>query len=497
MTTPKSVSEEIEILTEIQKLEIDERRLRSQNGIKYYTPNAHQLKAHSSNARTILLCGGNRIGKSTFGAVELCLHLTRDYPEWFSRKRRFFSPIKAVVVGETNQFIEKVLEPKLIQYLPPKYIKHMKRVTGNYLSRIECIDGSVVDFLTKEQSDMAVEGADWDFYWGDEPQSRRKFDGIKRGLVDRQGLTVLTFTPLIEPWMKEELVDKADGKVIDVITANIYDNKFDIKGKAILSDESIKSWEKTLSEDVAQTRIYGKFFHLRGIVYTEFSDVHCQTFQYNHPDPVICVLDPHDRQPHHVIWAIVTPDDDIYVHTELDVHCTVEELAKSIRRIERDVFSKQMGPDGKEKDVRTGFKIRRRLIDPNFGRKPLITTGRNMIQELQIAGCGGWQEADDPIEEGHLKVKDYLHYDIREPISLTNKPKLYFHKERVKNTIHSLRNYQYQEWVGKTNDERDPKEEPKQKDTHGADCVRYLCMSNPTYERMRGYKEYELTENPY
>ncbi len=469
---------------------------KKQNGLSFYVPNSHQLRAHQSDARFILLCGANRIGKSTFGAVELCLHLTRHYPDWFSIKRRFDHPIKAIVVGESNAFIEKVLEPKLKQFLPPKYIKHEKRVTGGYLNRIECIDGSTVDFLTKEQSDMSFEGADWHFYWGDEPQGKRKFDAIQRGLVDHQGFGVITFTPLIEPWMKEELVDRADGVFIEVITAGIRDNKFDIQGNAILTESSIKDWERTLSEDVAQTRIHGKFFHLRGTVYTEFGDVHLQRFQYNHPDPVICILDPHDRQPHHVIWAIVTPDDDLYIHTELSSHCTVEELANSIRRIEKGIYSYQTGPEG-EKEIKTGYKIRRRLIDPNFGRKPLITTGRNMIEELAKAGCGGWGEADDPIDEGHLKVKDYLHYDFTEPISITNKPKLYFHKDRVPMTIRSMKNYQYAEWVGKTAEERDPKEDAKQKDTHGADCIRYLCMSNPTFSRMKGLHDYELLDSPY
>lgn len=483
--------EEIEILEAL----LAERR--KKDGLSFYTPNKHQLQGHQSDARFVLLCGANRIGKSTFGAVELCMHLTRNYPDWFSLKRRFKGPIKAIVVGESNAFIEKVLEPKLKQYLPPLYIKREKRVTGGYLNRIECRDGSTVDFLTKEQSDMSFEGADWDFYWGDEPQGKRKFDAIQRGLVDRHGFGVITFTPLIEPWMKEELVDKADGKFIEVVTATIFDNMTDIQGKSILSKEAIDEWKRTLSEDVAQTRIYGNFFHLRGAVYTELSEVHFQRFPYNYPDPVVVILDPHDRQPHHVVWAIITPDDDLYIHTELAVHCTVEELADKIKSIERNMVSVQTAPDGTSKEIKTGYRVRRRLIDPNFGRKPLITTGRNMIEELARAGCGGWHEADDPIEEGHLKVKDYLHYIKEEPVSLTNKPKLYFHKDRCPLTIRSMKNYQYAEWVGKTSEERDPKEAPKEKDTHGADCIRYLCMSNPTYKRALESANRELTESPY
>ena len=453
---------------------------KAQSGISYYTPNPVQYKAHQSKADYVLLCGANRIGKSTFGAVELTYHLTRDYPDWFPYERKFHHPIKAIVVATENQIIEKVIEPKLFQYLPSAYIEHTKRITGNYLNRLTCKDGSTVDFLTGEQDNMAFEGHDWDFYWGDEPQKERKFQAIQRGLVDRHGKAVITFTPLVEPWMKEHLVDKADGKRIDVITATMRDNKFDIKGNPILAEEDIALFEKDLPEDVRETRIYGRFFHLRGVVYVEFSEIHCIDFDYHYPDPVVCVLDPHDRQPHHVIWAIVDRTDDLFVHSELSLHCTVGELASAIKAVESSM----------------SYVVRRRIIDPNFGRKPLITTGKNIMQELASSGCRGWMEGIDFKEEGRLKVKEYLHYNKKEPISHTNRPKLYFHKARCPLTIHSVRNHQYDEWRGQTGSERDPKERIKDKDTHGADDVRYLCMSNPTYERFKE-SPYELSEVPY
>jgi hypothetical protein len=468
---------------DLKQLELIEQVLahrKKSRGIDYYTPNPVQFKAHKSKARLILLCGANRIGKSVFGAVELTWHLTRKYPDWYPHERRFNRPIKAVVVCLENPIIEKVIEPKIRQFLPLDYVTTWKRVTGGYLNRIVCKDGSMVDFLTNEQDDMAFEGADWDFFWGDEPQRKRKYDAIMRGLVDRQGRGVITFTPLIEPWMKEDLVDKADGVRIDVITAAMRDNLFDIKGNPILSKEAIDEFESVLSEDVRETRVYGKFFHLRGTVYSEFSEIHTIEFDYQPPDPVIAVLDPHDRQPHHVIWAIIDRNDDLFVHTEMAIHCTVDELAKRVRSHEANM----------------GYRMRRRFIDPNFGRKPLITTGRNFIQEMSFAGCSGWHEADDAKDEGHLKVKEYLHYDSRKPLSHTNKPKLYFHKQRVPLTIKSMRNYQYEEWIGKIAAERDPKEKPKDKDTHGADVIRYLCMSNPTFTRLTS-RARELEESPY
>lgn len=455
---------------------------RKQDGIKYYVPNPMQLKAHKSKARIILYCGGNRAGKSTFGAVEVAMHVLQQYPSWYPHDKRFKRPIKVVIVATANSIIEKVIEPKIWAYIPRdnKVIKSVKRITGGYISRIILHNGSTIDFLSSEQDDMSFESADYDFYWGDEPQKKKKFQAIMRGLIDRGGRTVLTFTPLVEPWMKEELVDRSDGKQIESFIVDMLDNKYDIDGNEILSQENIDFFTSTWDEDTKETRMHGRFFHLRGQVYTEFSEVHQVEFDYQYPDPVIAVLDPHDRQPHHVIWAIVDRTDDVFIHSEMAIHCTVEELARLILQREKHY----------------GYKMKKRLIDPNFGRKPLITTGRNMIQELGISGCPGWFEADDPKEEGRLKVKDYLHYDRKQPISLTNKPKLYFHKKLVPKTIHSIRNYQYEEWVGKIAEDRDPKEKSKDKDTHGADVVRYLCMSNPTHSRMK-YQEQELESSPY
>lgn len=470
----KAQLQELTLIEQVQK----ERKKKS--GIDYYTPNAAQQRAHQSCAKIILYCGGNRAGKSTFGATELAFHLTRKYPDWYPKARRFNRPIKAVVVCDANQKIEKVIEPKIKEYLPHNHIIH-KRVVGGYLNRIVCRDGSTVDFLSGEQDDMAFEGADWDFYWGDEPQKKRKFDAIMRGLIDRGGMTVLTFTPLVEPWMKDQLVDKADGKRIETFIVDTTDNLFDIKGNSILKKENIDEMMAMWDEDTIDTRIHGKFFHLRGSVYPVFCDVHQTRFEYQYPDPVICVMDPHDRQPHHVIWAVIDRTDDIHIHSEMSIHCTVSELSKAIKKLEKA----------------QGYNMRRRIIDPNFGRKPLITTGRNMIEELCREGCSGWIEADDAKDEGHLKVKDYLFFQKNRPISEVNKPKLFFHKDRVPKTIMSIRNYQYEEWIGKIAGERDPKEKPKDKETHGADCIRYLCMTNPRYEFLRYRYEYELESAAY
>lgn len=471
-------------LQEFEVLDRELARRKRENGIAYYVPNPMQHRAHLSHARTLCYSGGNRSGKSTFGAVELVWHLTKQYPDWYPEARRFVGPIKAVVVATEFPIVQRVIEPKVLTYLPKEVIVKLAKTPQGHLSRIYTKDGSTVDVLTNEMAQLAFEGADWDFAWVDEPTQRAKYIAIRRGLVDRGGQCVLTFTPIVEPWMKEEIVDHADGKAIESFTVDIRDNLFDIEGKPIQTEERIKEFESVLTEDEKQTRLHGKFFHLRGIVYGEYSpSVHERLVKYDYPDPVVCVLDPHTRKPHWVIWAVIRRDDSIYVDQELVMPGTLTELARQILLVEQ----------------RSGYKMRRRLIDPNFGRTPNLVTGRSVIDELRQRPYPLYfGEADDDKEAGILKVRELLHWDTTKPINNLNTPKLFFHP-RVTKTIHGLRNYQFDDWRGVTKDDRDLKEVEKQKETDGPDCIRYLCLNHPTFDRLthRDNAESELEAAVY
>ena len=431
-------------------------------GMDFYIPNSVQYRAHRSLAKTIVIVKGNRMGGSTWGAMEVAYHVTKNYPDWYPQERRFSGPIKVRIATDKYAKIDNVVEPKLKTFIPKEQFLKTRRSPQGYATKMWFKDGTTVEFLTMEQDSMAFEGQDLDLFWGDEPVEKIRYIATQRGLIDRSGYTILTFTPLIEPWMKEDIVDKADGKNIEVFYGTTRDNRFDIKGNPILLEEDIARFEATLDEDTRKTRIEGKFFHLKGQVYKEFDDNHLiSDFKYEIRYPVVCVLDPHDRQPHWLIWAMIDRTNDIYVIHESVYDGTTQQLAAHILATEK--YFK--------------WNVSKRLIDPNFGRKRLITSGRTVIEELEGYKVA-FAEADDHKETGRLKVKSYLHYDRNKPIDLNNRPKLYFVRDHCPKTIHSMRNYQYDEWKGI---DRDPKEDVKQKDTHGADVVRYLCISAPTF----------------
>lgn len=464
-----------EALGELEILEHELKRRRAESGIDYFVPNKAQLVALKSGARIIAMCAGNRSGKTENGAFWLSSHLTHQYPsctchgEWFPAHRRFSRPLKAVVVVTEFPILERTIEPKIMKLLPKKWIASVKRGNMGYLRKIIGIDGSTVDFLSNEMDSLAFESADWDMAWIDEPISQGRFTSIWRGLTDRQGLMFLTFTPLVEPWMKEDIIDAADGKRIDVVQAETYDNTEDVHGSPILSRQAVEEFEASIPEEERATRLRGQFFHLKGMVYKEWYPlVHERVWDdYRDPDPIVCVLDPHIRRPHHVIWAWVKRDDSIHIDRELLFEGTLSQLARAIMATEASA----------------NYRVLGRLIDPNMGRTPNVITGKTVIQELATGTPAlRFGEANDDETAGILKIKSYLSFNKSLPISAMNTPRLFFHRLRCPKTIKSMKNLQYDSnWNTASRRDNTPKEKIKDLETDGADVLKYLLMSNPTW----------------
>ena len=442
-------------------------------GMDFYVPNPNQLKAHKKVAKVIAYVGANRSGKSHWGAEEVALAVTKKYPDWFPIERRFHGPVKIRIATDRFAKIDSVIEPKLRSLLPHGEIVRIRRSPQGYLTKMFTKDGSMIEFLTMEQDEMAFEGQDLDLFWGDEPVDRTRYIATQRGLVDRGGVTILSFTPLIEPWMKEEIVDRADDVNVAVVYADIRDNKADIDGNVILKEEDIAWFESLLTEDEKETRLHGKFFHLRGAVYREYNSAVHEVTDFDYAKncqgyPVIRIIDPHDRLPHWVIWAMIDKIDDIYVMYEAVIPGTTKQLAATILATERYF----------------GWNMAAGLIDPNFGESPsAVGSGVTMIQELAQFRVAVFPADDRDI--GRLQVKEYLHYNSALPMDITNKPKLFFVKSGCPRTIKSVINLQHAEWKGKTGADKDPKEETKEKDAHGADVVRYLCAAKFTFNQFR------------
>lgn len=266
---------------------------------KEYSPYPKQKLIHQCESKIIFVSGGNRSGKSELGARELVWRLTGTHP-WKTRRM----PIKAWVGANSFKQIGKVLFPKIKSYLEPRQISAMRKNNEGYVDRIELTCGSTVDFKTYKQDTMDWESEDIDYLWCDEPPKREHYMAAQRGLVDRGGETLITATPLREPWMHEEIAMKAGKKDYDIsaFTINSYDNPH-------TDHEALRRFEQGLTPEERQTRIYGEFRKLIGKVFSHFEDdgpMIVDRFDIPMDWNYFEGLDPHMSKAHGVIKLAVT-----------------------------------------------------------------------------------------------------------------------------------------------------------------------------------------------
>src|SRR6516162_11761407 len=79
--------------TLLQTLEAEKERRLTTNRLQYYKPYLLQKRFHDAGAkyRERLFCCGNQLGKTLAGAMEVAMHATGRYPDWW-RGRRFDKP---------------------------------------------------------------------------------------------------------------------------------------------------------------------------------------------------------------------------------------------------------------------------------------------------------------------------------------------------------------------------------------------------------------------
>jgi hypothetical protein len=239
-------------------------------------------------------------GKSELGAREIVWRMLGTHP--FKKTR---VPIKIWVGANSFKQLSKVIWPKIKSYLEPRHIVKIKKNNEGYVEHVSLINGATLDMKTYKQDVMDWESEDIDVLWCDEPPPREHFMAAQRGLVDRGGDTLITATPLREPWMHEEIVLKSGkaGYSVEAFSLSSYDNPH-------TDHEALRRFESGLTPEERRTRIYGEFKKLIGRVLNHFSEdgpMILPAFKIPDEWPRYEGLDPHMSKPHGVIMLAVTP----------------------------------------------------------------------------------------------------------------------------------------------------------------------------------------------
>jgi phage terminase large subunit-like protein len=106
-------ADKVDVLT--KRLLAEQQRRLVENKLAHYKPYPRQIDFHNAGAthRERLLCAGNQLGKTTAGGLELAMHATGRYPDWWQGKR-FDRPITAWACGTTGETTRDTVQRILV-----------------------------------------------------------------------------------------------------------------------------------------------------------------------------------------------------------------------------------------------------------------------------------------------------------------------------------------------------------------------------------------------
>lgn len=418
-------------LQRLRQLKARQQLLQRNYGLSFYKPHPKQDNFHRAGAfKHRLWEAGNRGGKSTGGVAEDSAWLIGERV-WYqptdpARKAGIPEhPRKGIVICADWDKVDEIFtsergtEGKLWQFLPRGYVKSKRRNHSGAIELVECIDGSTLRFDTVKSwsvNPMGLESSDHDFAHYDEPCPQPMYKAINRGLIDRNGKDWFNLTPLTERWIHDMFYP--DPRVKDEIVENgnkwaqrstTYDNPY-------LTEEAIKDYADSLTQEERECRLLGIPLTLSGLVYKEFDwDKHVlKQVPYGwvfYSDPplgytIFVAIDPHPQTPHHVLFLAIAPTGEWFFYDELFVHCTIEELSTKIRlRLLKTVKDE----NGKQKTVSRFYP--RLICDPYaFNTFPVQGThGRHINMADEFAAGGIFiSKSSKALEQGILAVKRAL-----------------------------------------------------------------------------------------
>lgn len=457
------------------------------DGKKYLIRGCPQFEFLNNRSDTRAFFGGNRSGKTTSGIIEVSYHMTGQYPDWWEGRKWNRPTVGRIFAADFSKGV-KVVTKKLREWLPADAILHIDKnnLRAEIGWHIKYKDGrqgeSYADIMTYEQDSSLAEGWNGDWVLFDEPPPRDMYIATARGLIDNDGICVFTLTPLKEPWLFDEIYNSKDKRVFSVV-ADLRHNleRWNPLSKEMigLKEDSIRKFESKLTEEERETRMHGKFRYLAGRIWKEW-DREVHTFDRRmwvagkggvvvdgQPPahwPRMMLIDPHDRNPHAIMWVAVDETSNYKIYREMWIaNTTIADIVKAIKCVEL----------GARETVQT------RIMDPNFGPKRYGNSGLSVRDEFEKAGRDigfslRFNFGDDHKEIARKKVAELLKYDPLKPLSLLNHPILTV-ADDLKEFIYQIEHYIWDEF--RSGIDRDPKEKPKDVNTHFPDLLSYFSLA--------------------
>ena len=411
-----------------------------------------QMIFHKCDARTRFVFGGNRSGKTECGAVEAV---------WFLRGNHPYKPNRpntsGWAVSLSSQVSRDVAQQKILHYLPKRYIADVVMSSGskdNYKEGvidyilIKNVFGGIsrLGFKSCDQGREKFQGTGLDFVWIDEEPPKEIFDECRMRLLDKTGDMWVTMTPLKGlNWVYEVIFkNQKNDPELWHIHMEWADNPY-------LKADEIERMTKLLDSDELDSRRYGKFSGLGGLIYKEF-DIQkhvIEPFCVPHEWYDNISIDPGLNNPLSAHWYAVDYDGNVYVIAEH--YLAGKDVKYHSDRIKQ--ISLSLGWHTSKSGNLSA------LIDSAAAAKTL--SGTKSVSELFYdEGINVNHKVNKDVFSGISRVKYYLTCD-------NGKPRLYIFSHCV-NMIKEFLSYRW-----------DVGDMPKKELDHALDELRYYIMSRP------------------
>jgi phage terminase large subunit-like protein len=481
-----------QLLKEIRELEEEQLFRLKHEKFRYYEPNGKceefiKQVGNPDNFIT-LFSAANGVGKTCVSA-NIVAHLI-----WGNKsENKFFKyplfenfpyPKRGRIVSDPKN-VEANLIPTLKDWLPFGRYKTSK---GNkhYDSLWIADNGWEFDIMTYEQDVKEFESATLGWAWFDEPPPENIFKATV-ARMRKGGIIFISETPLYAAWLYDHIIANPD-KDLQTKGQRVYieaDVESACKQHGIrghLEHEHIQRIMSEYSEEEKQARIYGKFQHLIGLRFKQFSrNIHViRPFPIDNKNySVYEALDPHPRTPDMVNWIAVDRQGRKFICDELWLKAQggIPELASRI------------------KTKASNYRIERRIIDPSAFIEDQHT-GQSLQRNLANLGLT-YFEASKMRVMSDRRIEDALTYtkiNLNGVEEFIKAPELYIF-DNCQRTIYEFEHYRWDEWSGKSADNKDQKEKTIDKDDHSIENIGRILIQEPKFREL-AIGEYGFAPEP-
>lgn len=239
-----------------------------------------QINAWLSGARGRVVIGGNRSGKSMFGAVESvtwCHHSTISASGGHATPLGRAIPRGPVYVRVVCPELPSTLDKPHVQRDKVRLITPAHWLRGDNWHRAYSVlghtlhfkNGSLLEFMSSEQSTDKHSGQSLHAVWFDEEMPKQIWTENMARLDQGSGAWWLTYTPVQAlRWIYDDIYLPALRGKYFMVEIDTEDNRHN------LGSEFIEEMDSALSESEKEMRLRGRYSVQSGLVYDVFGSAH-------------------------------------------------------------------------------------------------------------------------------------------------------------------------------------------------------------------------------